>query len=173
MKNMLRHVLKHAIHITSNSLVSCYCVKFHSTETSRARRWVEFICLIYNVNFVYWQAAIASRNISLINTDCFDEVLNRQWYGHLEKTSSTSIWMHCKVLLHLISFGFLAPILLDYRSGDNMKQKVICNIWRLLSFIIFSFFSIARRGKCLSKQSTDEVCIVFQKTLPVHIWYNR
>jgi hypothetical protein len=78
--------------------------------------------------FFHVQAAIASRNISFINTDCFNEVLNRQWYGHLEKTSSTSIWIHGKLVFHLISFGFLAPILLDYRSGDNMKQKVICNI---------------------------------------------
>jgi hypothetical protein len=78
--------------------------------------------------FFHWQAAIASRNISFINTDCFNEVLNRQWHGHLEKTSNNSIWIHCKVLLHLMSFGVFAPILLDYRSGDNMNQKVICNI---------------------------------------------
>jgi hypothetical protein len=79
------------------------------------------------------QAAVASRSIPFINTNCFNQVLNRQWYDHVDGTSLGTVWGTCRFILHLASFGVLAPRLLEYRSGDESKEKVY------LAFLIITF----------------------------------
>jgi hypothetical protein len=68
--------------------------------------------------------AIATRSIPFINTICFNQVLNRLWYDHLDGSRLGTVWGTCKFTIHIATFGFLAPIYLDYRSVDKIQKQV-------------------------------------------------
>ncbi|CAF1313445.1 unnamed protein product [Rotaria sordida] len=68
-------------------------------------------------------AAVALRSIPFINTNCFNQVLSRQWYGHLDGTSIETLWGTCKFAFHLASFGVFAPLFLNYRSIHECQEK--------------------------------------------------
>ncbi|CAF1336004.1 unnamed protein product [Rotaria sordida] len=73
-------------------------------------------------NVTCMQIAIASRIIKFINTDCFNQVLNRQWYGHLPGNATESSIAKLKFLLSLISLGLIKHRLRKYRAEDVIDQ---------------------------------------------------
>ncbi|CAF3973191.1 unnamed protein product [Rotaria sp. Silwood1] len=75
-------------------------------------------------NITCMQAAIASDNIPFVNTECFDQFLHQQWYGHLDSASIKTIWEILKFALHVASFGMFAPIYLNFRLVDKSQKKV-------------------------------------------------
>ncbi|CAF1001217.1 unnamed protein product [Rotaria sordida] len=73
-------------------------------------------------NVTCMQIAIASRIIKFINTDCFNQVLNRQWFGHLPGNATESSIAKLKFLLSLISLGLIKHRLRKYRAEDVIDQ---------------------------------------------------
>ncbi|CAF1382563.1 unnamed protein product [Rotaria sordida] len=68
------------------------------------------------------KVAIASRIIQFINTDCFNQVLNRQWFGHLPGNATESSIAKLKFLLSLISLGLIKHRLRKYSAEDVVDQ---------------------------------------------------
>ncbi|CAF2077519.1 unnamed protein product [Rotaria magnacalcarata] len=73
-------------------------------------------------NITCMQIAIASRIIPFINTVCFDQVLNRQWYGQLDGASIKTISDSFNLIVQLALFGFIAPISFPYRPADGKNE---------------------------------------------------
>ncbi|CAF4182954.1 unnamed protein product, partial [Rotaria sordida] len=73
-------------------------------------------------NVTCMQVAIASRIIQFINTDCFNQVLNRQWFGHLPGNATESSIAKLKFLLSLISLGLIKHRLRKYSAEDVVDQ---------------------------------------------------
>ncbi|CAF3021064.1 unnamed protein product [Rotaria socialis] len=73
-------------------------------------------------NITCMQIAIASRIIPFINTVCFDEVLNRQWYGQLDGASIKTVSASFNLNIQLVLFGFIAPISFPYRLADGKNE---------------------------------------------------
>ncbi|CAF3609712.1 unnamed protein product [Rotaria sp. Silwood1] len=73
-------------------------------------------------NVTCMQVAIGSRIIKFINTDCFNQVLNRQWFGQLPGNATESSTEKLKFLLSLISFGLIKHRLRKYRVEDIVEQ---------------------------------------------------
>ncbi|CAF3720059.1 unnamed protein product [Rotaria magnacalcarata] len=74
-------------------------------------------------NMTCAQVAIASEITPVISTHCFNQILDRQWYGYLDAASLTTVWAVVKFTIHLASLGLLAPRFLHYRSADTRKYK--------------------------------------------------
>jgi hypothetical protein len=65
------------------------------------------------------KVAISFRLKSFINSRCFDQVLNRQWYGTLDQTNNHQVLL----IISISSIGLLAPYLLNYRNDDIKENK--------------------------------------------------
>lgn len=74
------------------------------------------------------KVAISFRLKTFINSRCFNQVLNRQWYGALDQTTNQEMSSKMFFLLSIISFGLTAPWLLPYRNDrtddNNEEEKV-------------------------------------------------
>lgn len=66
--------------------------------------------------------AIASRSKSFINTDCFDQVLNRIWYKKLSRAEKSS-FQYLRYAFAFFSFGLLAPWTLLYCSAEDVNAE--------------------------------------------------
>jgi len=73
------------------------------------------------------KVAISFRLKKFINSRCFDQVLNRQWYGALDQTTNQQMLSKILFILSIISLGFLAPWLLYYRDDgiDDVEQEKV------------------------------------------------
>ncbi|CAF1223885.1 unnamed protein product [Adineta ricciae] len=67
-------------------------------------------------NVTCMQIAISSRIRSFINSRCFNQVLNRQWYGVLCQSTNRSLLSKILFIMSLLSMGLLAPLLITYRN---------------------------------------------------------
>ncbi len=77
------------------------------------------------------KVAISFRLKSFINSRCFDQVLNRQWHGTLDQTTNQELLSKISFTISIISFGLLAPFLLNYRNDyidDTNEEKVVFSI---------------------------------------------
>ncbi|CAF1528136.1 unnamed protein product [Rotaria sp. Silwood1] len=89
--------------------------------------------------------SIGSRIIKFINTDCFNQVLNRQWFGQLPGNATESSTAKLKFLLSLISFGLIKHRLRKYRVEDIVEQtsqETAIYIWFLLVFSYMMLFDM-------------------------------
>ena len=62
--------------------------------------------------------AIASHSKSLVNSDCFSQVLNRIWYKNLSSTDRSTFW-NLRFLTSFFSAGLLAPFLMLYCPAED------------------------------------------------------
>jgi hypothetical protein len=70
--------------------------------------------------------AISSRCKHFINTDCFEQVLNRIWSNKLSHADRSFFW-YLKFAISLLTFGFLAPFFLPYFPGSIMETDDVQN----------------------------------------------
>ena len=66
--------------------------------------------------------AIASKSKLFINTNCFNQVLNRIWYKKLSRAEKSS-FQYLRYALAFLSFGLLAPWTILYRSTEDMNTE--------------------------------------------------
>ncbi|CAF0986831.1 unnamed protein product [Adineta steineri] len=74
-------------------------------------------------NITCMQVAISFRIRSFINSRCFDQVLNRQWYGALDQTKDKGIMFQFQFITSLLSLGFVAPFFLGYRNDRSEERE--------------------------------------------------
>lgn len=67
--------------------------------------------------------AISSRIATFINTNCFNQVLNRQWFGQLPGNTTESLEGTLKFIVSVTSFGLIPHSLRKYREQDDIDQK--------------------------------------------------
>lgn len=61
--------------------------------------------------------------MSFINTHGVTDILNRHWLAGLFPNTRLCLVTRLKFTLCLISFGLLAPLLMEYRS-DDIADKI-------------------------------------------------
>ena len=66
--------------------------------------------------------AIASKSKLFINTDCFDQILNRIWYKKLSRAEKSS-FQYLRYALAFLSFGLLAPWTILYCSAEDVHTE--------------------------------------------------
>ncbi len=97
------------------------------------------------------KVAISFRLKSFINSRCFDQVLNRQWYGTLDQTTNHGLLSKISFIINIISFGLFAPFSLNYRNDyidDTKEEKVFFEFYRF-RFHFSYFFSLIRNNPLL------------------------
>jgi hypothetical protein len=65
--------------------------------------------------------AISSHSKLFINTDCFNQVLNRIWYNKLSY-SDKSFFTSVKFGISLLTFGLLAPCCMTYCLTEDIQK---------------------------------------------------
>ena len=93
------------------------------------------------MNFVS-KVSISSRITKFINTDCFNQVLNRQWFGHLPGNATESSTAKFKFFLSLISLGLIKHRLRKYRAEDVIDQTSQETVILFLNSIISFHYNL-------------------------------
>ena len=65
--------------------------------------------------------AISSCSKLFINTDCFNQVLNRIWYNRLLRTDK-SFFGIVKFTISFLTFGLLAPYVMSYCPAEGVGK---------------------------------------------------
>ncbi|CAF1493524.1 unnamed protein product [Adineta ricciae] len=71
-------------------------------------------------NMTCMQVAISSRITTFVNTNCFNEVLQRQWFGQLPRSTSESLSSKVKFIASLVTLGLIPHKLRKYRKEDEV-----------------------------------------------------
>ncbi|CAF2149365.1 unnamed protein product [Rotaria magnacalcarata] len=106
-------------------------------------------------NMTCAQVAIASEITPVISTHCFNQILDRQWYGYLDAASLTTVWAVVKFTIHLASLGLLAPRFLHYRSADTRKYK----------------FAVEYRTQMLERWRLSDIWLLIIYPMPYILFY--
>ncbi|CAF1475583.1 unnamed protein product, partial [Adineta steineri] len=95
----------------------CVNICYEINETLTCELLMREIPLFGNVTCM--QVAISGENAKFLETACFDHVLNQIWYNKLA-LSNISLSSKFQLFCSMVTLGFCAPKLLNYRSKDEL-----------------------------------------------------
>lgn len=114
-----RHLYKQQADDFELYATDCINACYFKSERKACELMIREVPLFGNITCM--QVAISSNCSKFINTDCFSQTLNLVWFNKLAHMNFSLV--NCmKILLSLMTFGFVAPWLISYRLAEETDE---------------------------------------------------